>query len=84
MTTLKKINREKKGDMNFWMVLLILALIFMVIIFFVMTSVFQYWGKTTKSIETKISQEAGNKENSEQITAEKTDGLDVFHSQWQV
>jgi len=37
----------KKGDMNFWLVMLVIALIFMVVMFFVMNKVFTQWGTST-------------------------------------
>ncbi len=47
----EKMKRPKKGDMNFWLVMLVIALIFMVIMFFVMNKVFTNWGETTSKIQ---------------------------------
>ena len=46
--------KHKKADMNFWLIMLILALIFMVIMFFVMNKAFTNWGKTTGSVQQGI------------------------------
>ena len=46
--------KHKKADMNFWLIMLILALIFMVIMFFVMNKAFTNWGKTTSSVQQGI------------------------------
>lgn len=46
---------QKKADMNFWLVMLVLALIFMVIMFFVMNKAFTNWGKTTGGVQTQIA-----------------------------
>ncbi|MBI5072529.1 hypothetical protein HZA99_01795 [Candidatus Woesearchaeota archaeon] len=51
---MKKIKMQKKADMNFWLVMLVLALIFMVIMFFVMNKAFTNWGKTTGGVQTQI------------------------------
>ena len=63
---------NKKGDMNFWLVTLVIALIFMVIVFFVMNSVFQKWGETTGGvqgqIDEKTKEEGGLKNIFEGIT----------------
>ena len=48
--------KRKKGDMNFWLVTLVIALIFMVIVFFVMNSVFQKWGETTGGVQGQIDE----------------------------
>ncbi len=45
-----KIVKEKKADINFWLVTLVIALLFMVIVFFVMGSVFNIWGETTTKV----------------------------------
>ncbi|PIN79544.1 hypothetical protein COV16_03630 [Candidatus Woesearchaeota archaeon CG10_big_fil_rev_8_21_14_0_10_34_8] len=45
----------KKADMNFWLVLLVIALIFMVIVFFVMNNIFGYWGETTGKVQDDIT-----------------------------
>ena len=41
----------KKGDMNFWLVMLVIALVFMAIMFFVMNNVFTKWGESTGKIQ---------------------------------
>ncbi len=43
--------RMKKGDMNFWLVMLVIALIFMVVMFFVMNKVFTNWGESTGKLQ---------------------------------
>lgn len=62
----------KKADMNFWLVMLILALIFMVILFFVMNKAFTNWAKTTGSVQQEIdtSTEEAKKEGLFGITTE--------------
>ncbi len=51
---MKKTKMQKKADMNFWLVMLVLALIFMVIMFFVMNKAFTNWGKTTSGVQSQI------------------------------
>ncbi|MFA6888282.1 MAG: hypothetical protein WC254_02190 [Candidatus Woesearchaeota archaeon] len=48
---------KKKGDMNFWLVMLVIALIFMVVMFFVMNKVFTNWGETTEKIQEQTNTE---------------------------
>lgn len=48
---------SKKADMQFWLVMLVLALIFLVIMFFVMRGVFEYWGKSTSKIQEDIEKQ---------------------------
>lgn len=56
---MKKIH--KKGDINFWLVTLVIALLFMVIVFFVMGGVFNIWGETTGKVkEEHIEKELEN------------------------
>lgn len=43
--------KEKKADINFWLVTLVIALLFMVIVFFVMGGVFNIWGETTTKVK---------------------------------
>ncbi len=43
--------KKKKGDMNFWLVMLVIALIFMVVMFFVMNKVFTNWGESTGKLQ---------------------------------
>ena len=50
--------KQKKADMNFWLIMLILAPIFMVIMFFVMNKAFTNWGKTTSSVQTQINNDS--------------------------
>lgn len=47
----------KKGDMNFWLVMLVIALIFMVIMFFVMNKVFTQWGESTGKLQEQTDKE---------------------------
>ncbi len=54
---LNRWNLFKKGDINFWLVTLVIALLFMIVVFFVMGSVFNIWGETT----TKVKEEQINK-----------------------
>ncbi len=54
MTMLKQ---KKKADMNFWLVMLVLALIFMVLLFFVMNKVFSNWSKTTEKVQQDINKQ---------------------------
>lgn len=49
--------KSKKADMQFWLVMLVLALIFLVIMFFVMRGVFEYWGKSTSKIQEDIEKQ---------------------------
>ncbi len=60
--------KRKKGDMNFWLVMLVIALIFMVIVFFVMNSVFQKWGETTGGVQEQVDKELKDKSIFEGIT----------------
>ncbi len=43
--------KQKKADMNFWMVMLIVALVFMVVIFFIMTGTIEKYTETTSKIQ---------------------------------
>ncbi len=43
--------KQKKADMNFWMVMLIIALVFMVVIFFIMTGTIEKYTETTSKIQ---------------------------------
>ncbi len=43
--------KQKKADMNFWMVMLIVALVFMVVIFFIMTGTIEKYTETTTKIQ---------------------------------
>lgn len=49
--------QNKKADMQFWLVMLVLALIFLVIMFFVMRGVFESWGKSTSKIQEDIEKQ---------------------------
>ncbi len=46
-----------KGDMNFWLVMLVIALIFMVVVFFVMDKVFDFFGESTGKIQGDIEKQ---------------------------
>lgn len=59
---------RKKGDMNFWLVMLVIALIFMVVVFFVMNSVFQKWGETTGGVQEQVDKKLEDKGIFEGIT----------------
>ncbi|MBI5002171.1 hypothetical protein HZC31_02200 [Candidatus Woesearchaeota archaeon] len=63
-----EILKRKKGDMNFWLVTLVIALIFMVIVFFVMNSVFQKWGETTGGVQEEVKKQGDVKDIFEGIT----------------
>ncbi len=65
--------RTKKGDMNFWLVTLVIALIFMVIVFFVMNSVFQKWGETTGGVQEEVEKQGNVQDIFEGITDKDTD-----------
>lgn len=58
----------QKADMNFWLVMLIIALVFMVIVFFIMNSVFQKWGETTGGVQEQVDTELKNKNIFEGMT----------------
>jgi len=61
--------KQKKADMNFFLVMLLIALIFMVIIFFVINNVFEIWGESTGKVRnTYIEKQA------------KESGIDVKES----
>lgn len=54
LTSIRRIRVDgiyKKADINFWLVTLVIALLFMVIVFFVMGGVFNIWGETTTKIK---------------------------------
>lgn len=65
--------KGKRADMNFWLVMLVIALIFMVIIFFVMNNVFQYWGKTTGKLQEDIEEQQEKTDIFEQIDGDNND-----------
>lgn len=72
--------QNKKADMQFWLVMLVLALIFLVVMFFVTRSVFEYWGKTTSTVQKNITKESETLDifenlgssNSEESTSEES------------
>lgn len=49
--------KQKKADMNFWMVMLIVALVFMVVIFFIMTGTIEKYTSTTERIQDKSNED---------------------------
>ncbi len=50
-------NNNKKADMNFWLVMLVIALIFMVVVFFVMNNVFNFFGESTSKLQSDIKKQ---------------------------
>ncbi len=48
---------KKKGDMNFWLVLGLLALIFMVVVFFVMNNIIGSYSETTGKVQKDVSEQ---------------------------
>lgn len=57
MIKTKAMIKNKKGDMNFWLVMLVIALIFMVVVFFVMKDVFDFFGESTGKIQEDIEKQ---------------------------
>jgi phosphotransferase system glucose/maltose/N-acetylglucosamine-specific IIC component len=57
MIKTKSILKNKKADMNFWLVMLVIALIFMVVVFFVMNKVFDFFGDSTEKIQGDIEKQ---------------------------
>lgn len=53
--------KMKKGDMNFWLVMLVIALIFMVIMFFVMNKVFTQLGESTGKLQEQTDKQIDEK-----------------------
>ncbi len=77
----RQLQFSRKGDMNFWLVMLVIALIFMVIVFFVMNTVFQKWGETTGGVQGQVDKELKDKSIFEGITdTEKESGSEGITS----
>lgn len=57
MIKTKSILKNKRADMNFWLVMLVIALIFMVVVFFVMNKVFDFFGESTGKIQGDIEKQ---------------------------
>jgi hypothetical protein len=51
------IQRNTKGDMNFWLVLGALALIFMFVVFFLMTNIIGGFGESAGKVQTEIDKD---------------------------
>ena len=81
MIKTKSILKNKIADMNFWLVMLVIALIFMVVVFFVMNSVFDFFGESTGKIQEDIEKQQKEQSIFEGLgTSDDTDNDDTSTS----
>ncbi|MEK6920799.1 MAG: hypothetical protein AABX82_02865 [Nanoarchaeota archaeon] len=81
MIKTKSILKNKKADMNFWLVMLVIALIFMVVVFFVMNRVFDFFGESTGKIQEDIEKQQKEQSIFEGLgTSDDTDNDDTSTS----
>ena len=63
--------------MNFWLVMLVIALIFMVVVFFIMNNVFDFFGESTGKIQDDIEKQQKEQSIFEGLGTSSEDGEDA-------